>query len=339
MKKAFIIFLLGLTVQNSFGQQKSVYSNYMLNEYYYSPALAGSKNFHIANAGVRNQWTGFKDAPSTMHINFFGSYKNKMKHGYGVSLVSDKTGLLQQTGIFLNYAYHIKLTDKIKVGLGVKPGYLMYDVKLYNAQLADVGDQLLTGNVLSTNAFDISSGLNVYSDKFFVRLSMHQILGDRIKFTDFNSGLSRHYTAIAGLNLSKKKAKVKSDSLNGGKIVETKFIEKLVFQPSVMVNYVQPIPLQVSMMFKVIYNDKIWMGANYRTDDALGGSLGVIIDSRFSIAYGYDYSFGQIKGFQGGSHEIMLSFITSKKKGSLDKKDEELNNRIFNDNKRGKKKK
>ena len=339
MKKALFIFLLSLFVQSSFAQQKSVYSNYMLNEYYYSPALAGSNNFHVANAGVRNQWTGFEGAPTTMHINYYGSYKNQMKHGYGVSLVSDKTGLMQQTGIFLNYAYHIKLTDKIKVGLGVKPGYLLYDIKLYDAQLADVGDDLLTGNVLATRAFDLSSGLHVYSDKFFVRLSMHQMLGDGFNLTKYNSGLSQHYTGVIGLNYGIKKSVSdsipKTDSTN----VKSTFSDKLVFQPSIMVNYVDPIPVQLSMMFKVTYNDKVWLGANYRTDDAFGGSLGVLIDSRFSIAYGYDYSFGQIKGFQGGSHEIMLSFITTTRKPSLDKRDEELNNSIFNDNKKRRKNK
>lgn len=337
MKKALIIFLLGLTVQSSFAQQKSVYSNYMLNEYYYNPAIAGSKNYHIANAGVRNQWAGFDGAPTTMHINYYGSYKNQTKHGYGLSLVSDKTGLMQQTGMFLNYAYHINLTDKMKLGLGVKPGYLLYNIKLYDTQLADVGDDLLTGNILSTSAFDLSSGLNLYSDKFFVRLSMHQMFGNAIKFTDFNGGLSKHFTAIAGYNYSVKKTSTNANSDTSA--VKTSFVEKLVIQPSVMVNYVNPIPVQVSMMLKTTYNEKIWLGLNYKTKDAFGGAIGMLIDSRFSVGYGYDYSFGQLKGYQGGSHEIMLSFITTSRKPSLEKLDEDLNNSIFNDNKRSRRNK
>jgi type IX secretion system PorP/SprF family membrane protein len=339
MKKALIIFLLGLTVQSSFAQQKSVYSNYMLNEYYYNPAIAGSKSYHIANAGVRNQWTGFEGAPTTMHINYYGSYKNQMKHGYGVSLVSDKTGLMQQTGVFLNYAYHINLTDKIKMGLGVKPGYLLYNIKLYDTQLADVGDDLLTGNVLSTSALDLSSGLNVYSDKFFVRLSMHQMFGNAIKFTDFNGGLSKHFTAIAGYNYSFKKTTPTSKSKVDSTITKSSFVENLVLQPSVMINYVNPIPAQVSIMLKATYNEKIWLGLNYKTKDAFGGAVGMLIDSRFSVGYGYDYSFGQLKGYQGGTHEIMLSYITTSSKTSLAKIDEDLNNSIFNDNKRSKKNK
>jgi len=336
MKKAIIIILLILTVQSSLAQQKPVYSNYLLNDYFYNPAIAGSKSYHMANAGVRKQWSGFEGAPTTMHLNYYGSYKNQMKHGYGISLVSDKTGLMQQTGVFLNYAYHVNITDKLKLGLGVKPGYLIYDIKLYDAQLADVGDDLLTGNVLATNAFDISSGLNLYSKKFFFRVSMHQMFANTIKFTDYNEGLSRHYTAIAGYNFQVKKQIKDSIQKTDLSTVKTRFIEKVVFQPSIMINYVEPIPTQISMMFKITYNDKIWLGGNYRTDDAIGGSLGVFIDSKFSIAYGYDYSFGQLQGFQGGSHEIMLSFITTSRKASLDKRDEDLNNSIFNDNKKSK---
>ena len=337
MKKALIIFLLGLTVQSSFAQQKSVYSNYMLNEYYYNPAITGSQNYHIANAGVRNQWTGFDGAPSTMYINYYGSYKNQMKHGYGLSVVSDKTGLMQQTGVFLNYAHHIKLTEKIKVGLGIKPGFLLYNIKLYDTQLADVGDNLLTGNVLSTSAFDLSSGLNVYSDKFFVRLSMHQMFGKAIKFTNFNSGLSKHFTAIVGFNYRVKKTSKNLNQNTDSSSVKSTFVEKLIIQPSIMLNYVNPLPAQLSMMLKATYNDRIWLGINYKSKDAFGGSLGVLINSRFSVGYGYDYSFGQIKGYQGGSHEIMLSFITTSDKPSLERKDEDLNNSIFNENKRSKK--
>ena len=216
---------------------------------------------------------------------------------------------------------------------------MLYDIKLYNAQLADVGDDLLTGNVLATSAFDLSSGLNLYSDKFFVRLSMHQMFGKAIKFTDYNSGLAKHFTAIAGYNFRAKKILLDSIQKTDTTNVKSRFVEKILIQPSVMVNYVNPIPLQVSMMLKITYNDRIWIGANYKTDDAFGGSIGVLMDSRFSIGYGYDYSFGQVQGFQGGSHEIMLSFITTTRKPSLDKRDEELNNSIFIDNKRGNKKK
>lgn len=332
MKKILTILFLNIVAFQINAQQQYVYTNYLLNDYYFNAAIVGSKNVHEANIGFRKQWAGFTGSPLTLNANYYGSYKNQMKHGYGVSLISDKTGLMQQTGIYLNYAYHIDLTDKIRLGVGVKPGYLLYNIKLYNAQLADVNDDILSGNVLATNAFDLSSGINLYSDKFFVRAGFQQILGQAIKFTDYNDGLSKHFTFIAGYNYEVKKQKIDSTQ-------KQRTIEKFVFQPSIMINYVKPIPTQISVMLKTTYNEKVWLGFNFRSQDAVGLSLGLHINPRLTIGYAYDYSFGQLKGFQGGSHEIMLRFVTTNKKVSLDQKDEDYNNSIFDENKKGLKKK
>jgi type IX secretion system PorP/SprF family membrane protein len=156
---------------------------------------------------------------------------------------------------------------------------------------------------------------------------MYQMLGDGIKFTGYNDALSKHYTAIGGYRFKPKQRKI--DSTQSQRV-----IEKFEFQPSIMFNYVKPIPTQVSFMFKTTYNDKIWLGITYRTQDAMGMALGVNVSDRFTIGYGFDYSMGSIKGYNTGSHELTLSFITTSKKVTLDDKDEELNNSIFEDNKK-----
>lgn len=325
--KKYILILIVIATQNVFGQQQYTNTNYLLNEFAYNPAIAGSEKAQMANVGFRKQWSGFEGAPLTLNANFYGSYKNQMKHGYGVSVMSDKTGLMQKTGIYLNYAYHIELTDKIKLGLGIKPGYLLYNIKLYDVQAADAGDEVLTGNILATNALDLSSGLNLYSKKFFLRASMQQMLGEGIKFTGYNDALSKHFTFVGGYNYEVKKRKIDSTQ-------KQRVIEKFLFQPSVMITYVKPIPVQASFMFKTTYNDKVWLGLNFRTQDAFGLCLGLNVNDRVTLGYGYDYSFGLLKGYNGGSHELMLSFNTTSNKATLGEKDEELNKSIFEDNKK-----
>jgi len=121
MRKIIIIFVGLFIASSSFAQQRAVYSNFLMNNYYYNPAIAGSRDVHVANVAYRNQWVGFTDAPSLMMGNFYGSLKNKGKIGYGVSLLSENTGLTQNTGVYLNYAHHFKLSESVKLGLGVKP--------------------------------------------------------------------------------------------------------------------------------------------------------------------------------------------------------------------------
>ncbi len=315
MKTLFNLIVLILLVNNLQAQQQAVYSNFLMNDYYYNPAIAGSKNVHVANINYRNQWVGFEDAPVNMNANFYGSLKNKGKVGYGASIISEKSGLTNTTGIYLNYAQHFKLSKTVKLGFGIQPGFIQYRVRLYDAILADQGDELLTGTVYSANAVDVNAGFNLYSKKFFVMGSVQHLLGKQIQFTTYNSSLAFHFNGIVGYNFLFKK-------------------KKFELQPSLMIKYNKPVPVQITGMLKGTFNSKYWLGLIYRSDDAIGVSLGMMIKERLNIGYGYDYSMSKIRKYNSGSHEIMLSFIITKKRPTLDEQDDKLNNSIMEEMKK-----
>tara|TARA_R110002072_G_scaffold291008_1_gene458898 strand:- start:14565 stop:15575 length:1011 start_codon:yes stop_codon:yes gene_type:complete len=319
--RALIILLISLFF--SFGvnsQQRAVYSNFMMSDYYHNPAIAGTKDVHVANVSYRNQWVGFSGAPSLIMANFYGSLKNKKKVGYGASIISEKTGLTQNTAIYLNYAQHFKLSDNLKLGLGIKPGFMQYRIKLYDAILADEGDNVLTGNVYSANALDLSAGFNLYSDKFFIMASVQQLLGKGLRFTSYNENLNFHYNAIFGYNFLFKKKNIQ-------------------IQPSLMMKYTSPVPIQYTGMVKTTFNEKYWFGLLYTGDmnfstsqypiNAAGISLGMTFKERFMVGYSFDYTLSKISKYQSGSHEIMLTFVITKNKPTLEEEDDKLNNSIM----------
>jgi len=311
------IFVLGCTASVK-AQQRGIHSNFLLNNYYYNPAIVGSNEVHTANISYRNQWVGFDGAPSMIMGNVTGSFKNQGKHGYGLTLLSQTTGITQTTGAYVNYAHHFKLNDEIKLGLGIQPGFMQYRIKLYDAQLADQGDEVLTGSVYSATAFDVSSGFHLYSKKFFVMGAMHHMLSRDIQFTSYNSSLEFHYTGIAGVNFHLN-ADPKSKKM------------PIDLQPSLLIRYVKPVPVQYSVMLKATFNKKYWAGLIFRSDDALGLSAGMRISDKFSLGYGFDYTLTGLSSYHAGSHEIALSYVFSKKKPSLAEKDEELNKSIIED--------
>jgi type IX secretion system PorP/SprF family membrane protein len=313
MMRSLFLFCL-VVAPLAFGQQQTVYTNFLLNDYYYNPAIAGSKDATVSIA-YRNQWTGFNGAPSSLMGNVHGSLKNLGKHGYGVSIISDRTGLTQKTGFYLNYAHHFKLTENVKLGLGIQPGFMQYSVKLFDANLADAGDQVLTGNILSVNAIDMNAGFNLYGPKFFLMGSMSHLLGESIRFTSYNSSLTYHYNLIGGYTVGFP-------------------ARKLELQPSIMLKYARPVPMQWTAMAKLTYDKKYWAGLIFRSDDALGVSLGMTIKEKLNIGYGYDYPVIGLRKYQSGSHEIMISYILKRKKSDLDTKDEELNKSIMEDMKK-----
>lgn len=312
MNYRLTIAFLFLSLSSVFAQQQMTYSNFLLNDYYYNAAIAGSKDVHIANFGYRNQWAGFSGAPKMMIGNFYGSVRNEQKMGYGITLLSDKTGLTQNTAFYLNYAQHFQLNDKLKLGLGVRPGYMQYRIKLYDAQLADQGDEVLTGSVLSTNAIDFQAGFNLYSDKFYLMGGLQQLLGNSIRFTTYNSSLKKHFNLIAGYKYAIPK-------------------KKIILEPAVLMSYVKPVPVQVTGMLRVTYDQKYWSGLVYRTDDAIGLNLGIKVKKRLSVGYGFDYSLSAIRQYQNGTHELVISYVLTPERPKLEEEDEELNKSILED--------
>ena len=324
--KAILYIALALGFSSlSFGQQITDYSNFILNQEYYNPAIVGSRDVQLASVNFRKQWIGFDDAPSVLIGNYSGSVKNLGKIGYGISAISERTGLTQNTSVYLNYAHHFKLSEKLKLGLGIKPGYMQYRVKLYDAILADEGDQVLTGNVYSANAIDVSAGFNLYSEKFFFMASAQRLLGQQIKFTSYNSSLEFHYNAIAGYNFLLKKKNIE-------------------IQPSLLVKYASPVPIQYTGMVKTTFNKRFWFGLLYKGDfeyrdvlfpvNSAGVSLGITLKKRLMIGYGFDYTLSKISSYQNGSHEILLSFVINNKKPTLEEEDDKLNNSILEERKK-----
>ena len=154
------------------------------------------------------------------------------------------------------------------------------------------------------------SGFHLYSDKYFFMGSIQHLLGEGIQFTTYNSSLAKHYTVIAGYNHLLKE-------------------QKIELQPSIMLKATNPVPMQWTAMIKGTYDGKYWAGLLYRSQDAVGISLGHQIKERLTIAYGFDYSLSSIRQYQTGSHELALSFIITRKKPSLEEEDEKLNNSIM----------
>lgn len=321
MKKILYFTLLILLISTSTqAQQMGVYSNYMMNKFYYNAAVAGSQDVHVMNAAYRNQWVGFENAPTNFNFNLHGSVRSQGKIGYGIGLYNENSGLMNSTGVHLNYAHHFKLSETLKLGLGIQPGFIQYRIRLYDAVMADAGDQVLTGSVYSTNAVDVNMGFNLYSNKFFVMGSAQRMLGKAIQFTGYNSQLQFHFNAIAGYNF----------------IFEKK---KFELQPSVLIRYTKPVPVQISGMLRAMYDKKYWLGAIYRHNDAVGINAGFVWKERFTIAYGYDFSIGGLRKYNSGSHEVMLSIVLNKKKPiTLEEEDDKLNNSILEDTKNGSKK-
>lgn len=293
----------------SYSQQQSLFTNVFANPLHYSPAYVGSTNYHEVSFYNRNQWVGFKNAPRNFYLNFHGSFKNKAKHGYGVQLMSEQMGIVGKTGIYLNYGYQLKIKNNWKIGLGIRPGFAQYRLRLYDAVIADEGDPIFMGNAYSGNAFDVNAGFRLYSNKFEFSGTVDHIIGKGLNLSSYNQNLQFHYTLMTSYKWLFKK--------------------DWELRPALLFRYTKPVPAQLSILAQISYKNKFFGGFNFRTNDAVGVFLGIRIKDRLAINYAYDYSYTKIRKYSSGSHEVGISFILTKNRPSLVEEDDKLNNSIL----------
>lgn len=287
-------------------QQLPLYTNYLLNNYAYNPAVAGSAKDMVVNLNYRNQWVGFNDAPKTFGVSLHSGLGKQKKAAMGAMFNTDNVGLLNRTSGYMTFAYHVKLNETYKLGMGVSVGMLQYRIKLYDAKIADSGDELLTGNLLSNNVFDSNGGLYLYSDKLFFGISAYQYLGNKITWKDSKSNLTAHFYGTLGYSFTLSK--------------------DISLQPSVLVKYSAPVPVQPEFSLRAFYKKTFYAGASYRLREATSILVGVTtLKNKLTIGYSYDIPNTSIRTYTSGSHEIVLSYQFIKTKKKLNADEEELN--------------
>ncbi len=296
MKKNFKIAIVICFAFSFFGkaQQQSLYTNYLLNSYAYNPAVVGSKPYAQANINYRNQWVGFDGSPKTYLLSLHGPLKKAKNVAVGGMIVSDKTGLISTNTGYVTFAYNVKVTKKTRLSFGLSGGIKQYTVRLYDVNAYDKGDDYLTGNTLNANVLDANAGIYFYGERFFFGLSDMNMLNNKIRWKNPTGRLTPHYYSVIGYNI--------------------KLSKDFALQPSILLKYNEPTPMQLEYTMKLSFKDMVWIGGNYRNDDAVSFMMGVTVIKKLNIAYAYDYSLSTIKKYNQGSHEISLNYNFIKKK-------------------------
>jgi type IX secretion system PorP/SprF family membrane protein len=327
--KKYITVLCVLFIGFTYGQQQTLYTNYLLNQYLYNPAYAGVVEGTQFNIGYRNQWVGFDGAPKTLILTGYGTVKKKPNMAIGGVLTTEKIGLLQRTTFYGTYTYHLKINKKAAINFGLGLGGIQHKVRIYDSRPYDKDDSYLGSDVLNGFAFDANAGFYFYTKNFFLGFSDQQMPNSKILWANSIGRNTTSFYAYTGYNFS----------------IDSK--KEWVIQPSVLVRTNSPAPYQFEFDLRAIYSDMIWLGLSYRQKSSTCFMLGCKVNKQFTFVYSYDYTLTNINNYSSGSHEIMFAYlIPFKKKKSKselvkDADEEELNkiDNTLKTNLRNKKKK
>ncbi len=331
MKKFFVYIGLLMMGAPVWAQQKPHYTQYILNQYIINPALTGIENYVDVKASHRLQWVGLLDAPVTTYLTMHGPIgKKDLKttatslkvpgenprgkdyweeytvsephHGWGLQIINDRTGPLNNFSAMATYAYHLGLSAKTNLAAGLGLGISNISINADKLEFYNntVDPAVYNNGLLNNVRFDMSAGIYLYSANYFVGISAQQIAPSRIDFS--NSVIKQlegrsvpHFFATAGYRFS--------------------LGEDFNLIPSVMLKYVQPNPVQVEGNAKLQYQDLIWIGGGYRHNDGITGMIGLNISNALNVGYSYDYTTSRLNNFTKGTHEIMIGFTIGNKYG------------------------
>jgi type IX secretion system PorP/SprF family membrane protein len=286
-----ILFFL-VTSKFAFSQQDPMYTQYMFNTQVINPAYAGSWESFGFLALSRLQWVGFKDSPRTNMLSFQAPTR-KLKVAFGLNLVQDKVGFEKRFGVFGDYSYKISFNENTSLRMGIKAGFTNYSHNLSQHTLPDGTDfdPLFQGDVEQRFIPNVGVGFLLSSQKYYLGLSSPKLLNSKIQFSSTNYSVFaefRHFFLIGGYVFP--------------------IYEKLKFKPSFLAKATLGSPLEVDLSANFLFNEKVWIGAMYRTGDSFGFLAQWVFDNNLRIGYSYDITTTQLKNYHSNTHEIMISY-------------------------------
>lgn len=272
-------------------QHTPITTQYLFNGLLINPAYAGSREALTANLTYRQQWAGFEGAPTTQLLSIH-SPVNRTKLGLGLIVYNDRIGVSRETGVMTNYAYHIPLGNG-KLALGLGAGLKVMQADWSDVRTTTAGDVEFANDSRSAVRPNFSTGAYYAGQRWFAGISLPFLLSQR-------------YDAGSGTWEVRNDTRQYQPMLTGGYLVDLNGGFKL--KPSVLLRKAGGDPVQADLNLNLIWRSRLWLGASYRTQDAVCFSVEVLPMKQFRVGYAYDLGINALGTYHQGSHEIMLQY-------------------------------
>ena len=295
MKKLLYITVFIFIVLGSRAQQVGMYNHFFYKPLFYNPAYAGNQENIEAMMLNRSQWSSFNNAPQLNIFTIDGAVKEK-KLGLGLTLISDKRGINRRTGGNVSYSYHANVNDDVKFLFGLSTGFINHSIDYSKVVTEDYSDVTLFPISQQKTAFDMNAGFAFIYKGLDLNFSVPQVLGNKVNYVDDTSGVHTYYQHARHF-LTSVKYKINLSKEKGVSLT-----------PQAMVRIVPNAPLQYEGNLNLMWQNKFWLGATYKSNYAVSANAGITIYKQLDIGYSYEFITGSIGSYSGMSHEIMVTY-------------------------------
>ena len=283
---AFLLALGGLLTGAGMGEAKAqqdvMISQYLFNGLLINPGYAGSHPYTSSSLLHRSQWSQFDGAPTTSVVAVDGALRNNSM-GVGVLMLHDQIGLTTQTDVSLNFAYRMRLGAG-RLAFGLKGGLSNTRADLFAAETTDPGDPNYSENQQITHSGRFGFGMYYHLQRFYLGVSIPTLttLGPNAQTVD------PHMLATAGIVMQ--------------------VSDGVMLKPSFLVKSVNAAPAQLDLNIHALFQEKIWVGAGWRTGDGIVGMMEIQVTPELRIGYARDFTLSEIRDYSTGSNELLIGF-------------------------------
>ena len=283
MAKRFFFILIFLSLF-SFGQQESYYSLYNFNMNVINPAYAGAGATNMLSLTSRRQWTSIENAPNTIALAFSSARKNNV--GLGVSVVSDKIFIEQQTFTYIDFSYKLELGSDSQLFLGLKGGGNFYRA---DPTLLNTYDPVSDPTQISLSRFNPNIGAGAYykASSYWVSFSIPRLINSKRDDELVITAKDRVHTYLGA-----------GAVFNVG--------ENFRLKPSFILRKIKGLPITTDLTGMLSWQNTFDVGVSFRSNSAIS-LLSVISLGKYDIGYAYETpSDGGLSQLNLKTHELVF---------------------------------
>ncbi len=305
MHKVLNLFLFCIASQ-AIGQD-AIFSQFHAVPVRMNPAFAGSAFAPRAAVAYRNQWPGF----GTAYQSYTAYYEQQIEQynsGIGLSFEGDNAGqgMRRTTAVSALYSYRVAVNREVDLKFGAEVGMHQIGIDwkklVFTDQVGGDGSIIgLTPDNLSApesrRALDISAGVLLYSELFYVGSAFKHITSPRMNFTAANdnlkTGLPIRFVAQAGIVFMLNKP--------------TKTKDASFVSPNLLISSQGPyqqVNIGAYAGLGTVFGG-LWYRHTVTNQDALIFLVGVR-EGVFKVGLSYDATVSRLAPVSGGAFEITL---------------------------------
>jgi type IX secretion system PorP/SprF family membrane protein len=311
---AITLFVSSLNFTQSIAQQLPQFSQYIFNGLHINPAYAGYKNEGYIQSTYRSQWVGFEGAPETFTVTADFS-ANEGLMGFGATILSDRIGPTKTTSAMLTYAYRIQTGRESFLGLGASAGVGQYSINGDMLKAIHDNDPEIPTGTVNMMTPNMNLGLFFNNTKFYAGFSAYNLIG--------KGSLEKEDVALAYHDVH--------FYLTAGALLDVS--QNVKFKPSFLVKQVNGSPTTYDLNGMMLFMDKLWLGASYRSnlnlmnDNPEAGSVSkrnavafigeIFATPNLRIGYAYDQNLNVLQDMRSNSHEVSVGYYLFARKATM----------------------